>query len=79
MPSSLILPGGRRHMLEKDAQHMSRQSLQTISRMHDVNAELGDIEVRCLKCGESFQGSNNANDAVLKMACGCRELVYVKP
>lgn len=65
-------------MLEKDAQQMSRQSLQTISRMHDVNAELGDIEVRCMKCGRSFVGTNNANDPVLKMTCGCRELVYVR-
>lgn len=64
-------------MLEKDAQHMSRQALQTLSRMHDVSAELGDIEVRCLKCGQSFMGSNGPKDPVIKMTCGCRELVYV--
>lgn len=76
MAKELWLPGRGNVMIEKNVQAMSRSSLQTISRMHDVNVELGDIEVRCLRCGNSFQGANNGNERVPSISCGCREIRY---
>ena len=80
MADRLYLPGQGAVMLNKDVQEMSRNTLQTLSRMHDVNAELGGIEVRCMKCGESFQGANNdsPNQPTYSVACRCRELRYVR-
>lgn len=78
MGNRLILPGRGEVLIDKGIQHMSRMALQTLSRMHDVASELGDIEVRCLKCGQSFTGSNNANSPSYVIACGCREIHYVR-
>lgn len=80
MGNSLYLPGKGRVMLDKDVQSISRQTLQTLSRMHDVNAEVGGVEVRCMKCGQSFQGANNdsANQPTYSVVCGCRELRFVR-
>jgi formylmethanofuran dehydrogenase subunit E len=80
MGNSLFLPGRGRVMIDKDVQQISRRSLETISRMHDVNAEVEGIEVRCMKCGESFMGMNNdnPNQQTLSLACKCRELRYIR-
>lgn len=73
-PSSLWTPNGE-VSIAKGQVAVTRPEVITLSKFHEFAGKHG-LSLVCKRCDHAVTGSNTGQEAVLSLACNCREFIF---
>ena len=76
---TIWIPGqGTRPLVTADKCELPWGVMERVLEFADV-ASAHQMGLHCAKCSQDFTGTNDDNDSVLSMKCGCREFWSTNP
>jgi hypothetical protein len=58
---------------QRNVDYISPREMKLFEDLHALATRI-KVEIRCPKCGESFQGQNDGHARTQAIFCGCREI-----